>query len=100
MSRGGAFLANIVNPILPIINAYIAEPFKAKYEVMPFTEVHIGKDGNSYLDIALMLVEKQATSASRARTSILHPLVIIELKAGLPPHRTFQTRDNIDSSKN
>ncbi|GAA5854042.1 hypothetical protein JCM8547_008203 [Rhodosporidiobolus lusitaniae] len=78
---GGAFLANFINPIVPTLNAYIAPRYQHEYEIAIFTEVHFKPDSSqNYLDICLMLINKQQPNAREALLSKRHALVIVELK--------------------
>ncbi|GAA6032651.1 hypothetical protein JCM8097_004862 [Rhodosporidiobolus ruineniae] len=67
---GGAFMANNISPILDIVNECIKWEYKGLYEVAAFTEVHVNEGGSSFLDIALMLIDKQPYGRKTASVTI------------------------------
>jgi hypothetical protein len=96
--NSGVFLANIVNPLLEIVNRFLSSTHSSAYEVTVFTEVDYGSlfslmlisltdrfflADKSRLDVALMLINKQSSGTGQADIKVRHPLVIIELKVRL-----------------
>ncbi|GAA6032589.1 hypothetical protein JCM8097_004830 [Rhodosporidiobolus ruineniae] len=73
-------MANILSPVLEIIASYMSTSCRAHFELQVFTEVHFWDDGNSYLDIAVQLVNKQREGWATANIEKRFTLVIIELK--------------------